>query len=137
MNEQRTLRTMKAKEKMRKVGYAVGTAVATAAPFVAYSFAAAAGGGGTPATTILSKFLGYVVDMFICVGILLGVWSIAQLALSFKNEDADSKSRAMMMLVVSIILMAIKPLAQMIITASGAHITIGTGFLTMMPMLTI
>lgn len=136
MNEQRTLRTMKAKEKMRKVGYAVGTAVATAAPFVAYSFAAA-GGGGTPATTILSKFLGYVVDMFICVGILLGVWSIAQLALSFKNEDADSKSRAMMMLVVAIILMAIKPLAQMIISASGASITIGTGFLTMMPMLTI
>lgn len=131
MNEQRTLRTMKAKEKMRKVGYAVETAVATAAPFVAYSFAE------DTAKTILSTFMGYVVDMFLCVGALLGVWAIAQLALAFKNEDADSKSRAMMMLVVAIILMAIKGLANIILTASGTGITIGEGFLTMMPMLTI
>lgn len=132
MNEQRTLRTMKAKEKMRKVGYAVGTAVATAAPFMAYSFAK-----DTTAVKILSTFMGYVVDMFLCVGALLGVWAIAQLALAFKNEDADSKSRAMMMLVVAIILMSIKGLADIILKASGTGITIGKGFLTMMPMLTI
>lgn len=127
MNEQRTLRTMKAKDKMRKVGCAVGAAVATAAPFVAYSFAAAAAPAGPNPATIVSTFLGYVLDMFICVGALLGVWAVAQLALAFKNEDADSKSRAMMMLIVAAILIGITPLANAVL--SGTHITPGPGFL--------
>ena len=121
MNEQRTLRTMKAKEKMRKVGCAVGTAVATAAPFVAYSMAA------PDPKAIVATFLGYVLDMFICVGALLVVWAVAQLALAFKNEDADSKSRAMMMLIVAAILIGISPLADAVLNGTG--ITPGAGFL--------
>lgn len=127
MNEQRTLRTMKAKEKMRKVGCAVGAAVATAAPFVAYSFAAAPAPAGPDPAAIVSTFLGYVLDMFICVGALLGVWAVAQLALAFKNEDADSKSRAMMMLIVAAILIGITPLANAVL--AGTHIDPGPGFL--------
>ena len=37
-------------------------------------------------------------------GWLLLAWGIGQLVLAFKNEDADSKSRAMMLIVVAIIL---------------------------------
>ena len=44
--------------------------------------------------------------IFVAVGIILAIYSVGQLILAFKNEDADSKSRASTLLVVSIILIA-------------------------------
>lgn len=123
----RTVETIKANAK--KTAFAIGTAVTTASAFAPMMFAATS--GGATASSIISTFLGYVVDMFLCVGVLLGVWAIAQLALSFKNEDADSKSRAMMMLVVACVLIGIKPLATTVVS-SVSGITIGKGFLNMM-----
>ena len=45
--------------------------------------------------------------IFRCVGVILAVYSVGQLILAFKNEDADSKSRASTMLVVAIVLIAL------------------------------
>ena len=44
--------------------------------------------------------------VFSAVGVILAVYSVGQLVLAFKNEDADSKSRASTMLVVAIVLVA-------------------------------
>lgn len=121
----KTLRTMQsAKEKAKKIGYACGAAALTASAYM--PFAAAAPSGGSDAKGIVATFLAYILDMFICVGAMLGVWAIAQLALAFKNEDADSKSKAMMMLMTAVILIGIGPLASNIIPSG---LSIGTGFL--------
>ena len=72
---------------------------------------------------IMGTIVGYVCSIFRYIGILLLAWSIGMLVLAFKNEDADSKSRAMMMLVVSIILICLKTVVSAILTAAGANLT--------------
>lgn len=121
----KTLRTMERKDKIRKIGTAITAAAITASLFAVGVFAAPA---TNAATDVVKKFLAYTVDIFVCVGALLGVWSVGQLALAFKNEDADSKSKAMMMLVVAAILIGVKLLADPIAQAAGFG-KIGKGFL--------
>ena len=60
--------------------------------------------GASAASTLVNNLLGYVFGIFKYIGILLLAWGVGQLVLAFKNEDADSKSRAMMLVVVAIIL---------------------------------
>lgn len=59
---------------------------------------------------ILSSFIDIIATFFIASGILLGTYSIGQLALALKNDDADSKTRASHQLVISAVLIAIKPI---------------------------
>lgn len=73
------------------------------AALVGTSFASAA----TSAKELVTTMLGYVFAIFKYIGWLLLAWGIGQLVLAFKNEDADSKSRAMMLIVVAIILTVI------------------------------
>ncbi len=64
---------------------------------------------GTPTATvgeILERMISIIGMIFVAVGIILAIYSVGQLILAFKNEDADSKSRASTLLVVSIILIA-------------------------------
>lgn len=122
-NSVKTLRTMERKDKIKKIGATIAAGAMTAMLFMVNAFAA----DDASATEIVQEFLGYVYDMFICVGALLGVWAVAQLALAFKNEDADSKSKAMMMLIVAAVLIGIAPLADTILTGTG--LTAGSGFL--------
>ena len=63
---------------------------------------------------LMSKLLEVIVMIFRYIGILLLAWSIGMLVLAFKNEDADSKSRAMMLLVVSIILIGIEGILNIV-----------------------
>lgn len=121
----KTLRTMERKDKIKKIGAAVAVAAITASLFAVGAFATDA---TKSAQDIVKQFLAYTVDIFVCIGALLGVWSVGQLALAFKNEDADSKSRAMMMLVVAAILIGVKVLADPIAKAAGFG-AIGKGFL--------
>lgn len=79
------------------------------------------------AKTLAGDAVGTVVTVMQYVGALLGVWALAQLFLAFKNEDADSKSRAMMTLMASILLVCIKPIASAIARTAG--LTIGNGWL--------
>lgn len=53
------------------------------------------------------------------IGIILLAWSIIMLVLAFKNEDADSKSRAIMLIVVSVVLIAIRPILSAILKSAG------------------
>lgn len=62
--------------------------------------------------SIVPKIVGIITQIFFYIGILLLAWSIGMLVLAFKNEDADSKSRAMLLLVVSAALIGIKPLLK-------------------------
>ena len=75
---------------------------AVAASAMPMTVSATANGGA-----LMGKLLDVVTMIFRYIGILLLAWSIGMLVLAFKNEDADSKSRAMMLLVVSIILIGI------------------------------
>lgn len=81
------------------------------AVLVGTSFAFASGSGSTAGATtakgLVTNLLEYVFGIFKYIGWLLLAWDIGQLVLAFKNEDADSKSRAMMLIVVAIILTCI------------------------------
>jgi hypothetical protein len=73
------------------------------------------------ANQIIVRILGVVCSIFRYIGIVLLAWSIGMLVLSFKNEDADSKSRAVLLMVVSIALIAIKSLLAAILPAVGIN----------------
>ena len=53
------------------------------------------------------------------IGVILLVWGVVQLILAFRNEDADSKTKAAMTIVVAVILFSLsfllKPLVKLII----------------------
>ena len=93
---------------------------ATMAAFTPIAFAASA------PEQVLSKVLGLVCQIFLYIGILLLAWSVGMLVLAFKNEDADSKSRAMMMMVVAAALIGFKTFLTAILKAAGTSVTIGT-----------
>lgn len=78
---------------------------------------------------IIGAMLGYVKDLFICIGLLLGVYAVGQLALAFKDDNPDQKAKAMTLLVCCAILMAIGPVMDLILTASKTGIEMGDGFL--------
>lgn len=60
------------------------------------------------ADNLVQKFVDIIFYIFRTVGILLLAWAIAQLVIAFKNEDADSKQRATILLVISILLIVLK-----------------------------
>ena len=78
----------------------------------------------TGANDIMGTIIGYIASIFRYIGILLMVWSIGMLVLAFKNEDADSKSGAMMMLVVSLILITLKSIVNAILKAANTGINL-------------
>ena len=71
---------------------------------------------------VLGGILDLVFNIFLWIGILLLAWSIGMLVLAFKNEDADSKSKAMMLLVVSIALLGLRALFNPIAGILGIDI---------------
>lgn len=56
---------------------------------------------------MFNNIVGLVCKVFFYIGAVLLVWAIGQLVLAFKNEDADSKSRAVMVLVCAVMLLSI------------------------------
>ena len=63
-----------------------------------------------PAKAAILKVLDVVYKIFRYIGIILAIWGIGSLVMAFKNEDADSKSRAIMSLVVGICLVSLPTL---------------------------
>ena len=55
---------------------------------------------------LIEKMARIIGTIFQAVGVVLTVYSVGQLILAFKNEDADSKSRASTMMVVGVVLIA-------------------------------
>lgn len=69
----------------------------------------------------MSTIVNFVFRIFGYIGAVLGVWGIGSLILAFKNEDADAKSRAIMILGAAILLLSLKTVIQ------GSGILTGTG----------
>ena len=46
------------------------------------------------------------------IGIIMLAWGLGMLVLSFKTEDADSKVKATMLVIVAVILISIKPIIK-------------------------
>lgn len=99
-----------------KAGQKVGTALATAA-FTAQNIMLNAYADDITVNTedidtaaLMGKIVGTVLSIFQWIGVLLLVWGVGQLVMAFKNEDADSKSRAIMMIVSSALLIGLKAL---------------------------
>lgn len=63
---------------------------------------------------LMGGIIDTVLQVFQWIGILLLVWGIGQLIMAFKNEDADSKSRAIMMIVSSVLLIGLKGLLNIV-----------------------
>ena len=62
----------------------------------------------TAADNVVRAIVGVVASIFRYIGIILLAWGIGMLVLAFKNEDADSKTKAIMLIIVSIVLIALK-----------------------------
>ena len=119
-------------EKIKRIGYgkiagAMAILSSTLAPVAA--FAAKSSNNDVDISSIIGEFLGYVQDVFIVIGILLIAWGIGQLALAFKDDNPESKSRAMMMIATAAILVGVGGLMTSIISTLGFGITIGDGFI--------
>lgn len=69
---------------------------------------------------MFGELTGYIFKIFFYIGALLLAWSIGQLIMAFKNEDADSKSRAGMVLVVSCLLLGIGTIYDTVLAALGS-----------------
>lgn len=111
--------------KKGKIAMTSGAVLTAIMPFIAFAFANPT--GGVAATQLINTVLGVVCDVFMAIGILLLAWSVGMLFLAFKNEDADSKSRAMMMMIVAIVLVAFRGILTGVLGALGTGFTPGQG----------
>ena len=68
---------------------------------------------------IISEIIGIITKIAGYIGLFLLVWSVVMLVLALKNEDADSKSRAVMLIAVSIALILLGTLLEPILKAVG------------------
>ena len=97
------------RNKLFLAGAGLGSSLAFAPVAYADGITTPSGDAANTSNSIVKKVVTMITTIFFYIGIILLVWSIGMLALAFKNEDADSKSRAIMLMVVSIILIALKP----------------------------
>ena len=100
-------------------------------PTICASAASAVGGGGvgggggavagssSEAATAVIHLIALILDIFVYAGIVLLVYSLGNLVLSFRSEDSEPKVKAIMTLVVSIALVTIETLLQPMFTAFG------------------
>ncbi len=80
--------------------------------------------GTATGNAVLNAVLDVVFDMAFYIGIILLAWSVVMLILALKNEDADSKSRAIMLVAVSIALVGVGTLLKPILKAAGFNLTV-------------
>lgn len=70
--------------------------------------------------TLMPRVFGQVTQMAFWIGGFLLLWGLVQFGLALRNEDSDSKSRSIMVIVSAIILMGIKTIFT---TVSGLSVT--------------
>ena len=65
--------------------------------------------------TLMPNVFKQVTDMAMWIGAFLLLWGLVQFGLALRNEDSDSKSRSIMVIVAAIVLMGIKAIFNAII----------------------
>lgn len=103
---------MKLFKNLRNGALAMSTASVAMVPT---AFAATSDTGNA----VVNAVLDVIETMAFYIGIILLVWSVVMLVLALKNEDADSKSRAIMLIAVSIALIGIGAFLNPILKAAG------------------
>ena len=68
--------------------------------------------GADTVKEIMDKMIKIIGMVFVAAGVVLAAYSVGQLAMALKNEDADSKSRASTQLVVSVVLIALPSIIE-------------------------
>lgn len=74
---------------------------------------------GIDIESIIGSILGIILTIAMYVGVVLLTYSIFQLVMSFKNDDAEGKSRATQLLVVSAVLMGLKKIMSVLLSKIG------------------
>ena len=65
--------------------------------------------------TLMPKVFKQVTDMAMWIGAFLLLWGLVQFGLALRNEDSDSKSRSIMVIVAAIVLMGIKTIFNTVV----------------------
>lgn len=73
--------------------------------------------------TVMGSVLGIIFQIAQYVGIVLCVYAVFSLVLSFKNDDSESKSRSTTLLVVAIVLMGLKGIMGTVLNNIGITVT--------------
>lgn len=115
--------TEKVSAKFKKATAAISVGLMTASMSMTRVFATDA----TPNTdatmdSLMGQVLKIIFTIFRYVGILLLVWSIAQIVMAFKNDDADSKQKGMMIAVISIVLITLSFVLKPILQTVGVSV---------------
>ena len=71
---------------------------------------------------LMNGILGIIFTIFRYVGILLLVWAIVQIVMAFKNDDADSKQKGMVLAVISVVLILIGTIIMPILKTAGINL---------------
>ena len=77
---------------------------------------------GSDIETIIGSILGIILTIAMYVGVVLLTYAVFQLVMSFKNDDAEGKSRATQLLVVSAVLIGLKKLMSVLLSKIGITI---------------
>lgn len=77
---------------------------------------------GIDIETIIGSILGIILTIAMYVGVVLLTYAVFQLVMSFKNDDAEGKSRATQLLVVSAVLIGLKKLMSVLLSKIGITI---------------
>lgn len=96
------------KKKLMTAIAAIGSSIiATGIPALAVEIAI---DENTGMETVANGIVGTILDIFRWIGVILAIWGTGQLVLAFRNDDADSKTRAVMLIVAAIALIGLKTL---------------------------
>lgn len=87
--------------------FAIVIMLTTIVPGFAANPGTGAAAGNDALKNVTNAMINVIEKIFIVIGIIITAFSAGQLVLAFKNEDADSKSRASTQLVVGIVLIGI------------------------------
>lgn len=68
------------------------------------------------------SIIGFILEIFVYAGVVLLVYSMGNLILSFRSEDGELKVKAIMMLVISVALITCQDLLKPLFTAFGVVI---------------
>lgn len=115
-------------KKTLAIALVIACVFAVACPMVLAAGDDANAGSGvstTTADTAMSTIVNFVFKIFGYIGAVLGVWGIGSLILAFKNEDADAKSRAIMLLGAAILLLSLKSIISASKILEGTGIVLG------------